>query len=273
MSSVNLKENVRRLLPSAIRPRRILAGPLRGRYLVTSWHDYPAALLGYAEPGLLAWFGKTVRPGETWLDLGAHYGYTSMALCQYVGKTGRVFAFEPVLSTAGHLSSTREANRLSQMTVVPFALANHKEITSVKVQIRKAMAQSADAAPNHAWGEDIYCIALDTIWNRICGQVDTVSGIKIDVEGMECQVLRGMMGILRKHKPRLVIEIHQSRGVDLETVAPILREAGYDPRGCVLEPASDLDRNYEFAADQEGSKTEPLRHSTAGYRKCSTSLI
>jgi FkbM family methyltransferase len=267
---VSLKENLRRLLPSAVRPRRILAGPLRGRYLVTSWHDYPTALLGTAEPGLLAWFAKTVRPGETWLDLGAHYGYTSMALCHYVGKTGRVFAFEPVLTTAGHLSSTREANGLSQMTVVPFALANYEEITSTRVQIRKAMAQSADAAPNHAWVEEIYCIALDTIWNRLCGPVDTISGIKIDVEGMECQVLRGMMGILHKHKPRLVIEIHKSRGVELETVAPILREAGYDPGGRVLEPASDLDRNYEFAVDQEGSETESVRQSYMRYSKCST---
>ncbi len=241
--------------------------------MVTSWHDYPAALLGYAEPGLLAWFRKTVRPGETWLDLGAHYGYTSMALCHYVGQTGRVFAFEPVLSTAGHLNSTREANRLSQMTVVPFALANFEEITSVKVEIRKAMAQSADRAPNQAWVETIYCIALDNVWDRLCGPVDTISGIKIDVEGMECEVLRGMMGILRKHKPRLVVEIHKSRGVEIEAIAPILREAGYDPRGCVLEPAPDLDRNYEFVVDREGTEIEAVRQSSELHSRSSTLLI
>jgi len=135
------------------------------------------------------------------------------------------------------------------------------------------MAQSSDVAPNHAWVEAIYCIALDTVWDRLCGPVDTISGIKIDVEGMECEVLRGMMGILRKHKPRLVIEIHKSRGIELETVAPILREAGYDPGGYVLEPASDLDRNYEFAVDQEGSETRSVRQSSERYSKSSTSLI
>ena len=239
---------------------------------MTSWHDYPAALLGYAESGLLAWFAKTVRPGETWLDLGAHYGYTSMALCHHVGKTGRVFAFEPLLTTAGHLSSTREANRLSQLTVVPFALSSSEEITSARVQIRKAMAQPAAALSSRAWVETIYCIALDKIWDRLCGPVDTISGIKIDVEGMESEVLRGMIGILRKHRPRLVVEIHRSRGVELETVAPILREAGYDPGGCLLEPTSDADRSYEFAVDRDSSEAESARQWPERLVKSTTSL-
>lgn len=270
---MTLKENLRRLLPSTVRPRRILAGPLRGSYLVTSWHDYPAALLGYAESGLLAWFAKTVRPGETWLDLGAHYGYTSMALCHYVGKTGRVFAFEPLMTTAGHLCSTRVANRLSQLTVVPFALANSEEITSVMVQTRKAMAQPAAELSSGAWAETIYCVALDKVWDRLCGPVETISGIKIDVEGMECEVLSGMMEILRKHKPRLVVEIHKSRGVELESVAPILRRAGYDPGGYLLEPASDVDRNYEFALDRGNSETASARQWSERLAKSTTSLV
>ena len=244
---MNLKENLRQLLPSAVRPRRILRGPLRGDYLVTSWHEYPTALLGCAEPGLMSWFAKTVRAGETWLDLGAHYGYTSIALCRYAGPNGRVFAFEPLLSTAGHLASTRKTNHLSQLTVVPFALGNGQELTSRSVQIWKSMAQPLAAASADNWFEPIYCIALDKLWGTLCGADDTISGMKIDVEGMEGDVLRGMMGLLRKHKPRLVIEVHESRGVHLEALAPALCDAGYDPEGRMIKPAHDLDKNYEFS--------------------------
>src|SRR2546421_9928625 len=102
------KAQIRRLLPRAVRPRRILAGPLRGASIYTSWHDYPGAILGTTERPLLEWFGRNILPGETWIDIGAHYGYTAIALCRLVGPAGRVVAFEPVLSTAGRVARTRE---------------------------------------------------------------------------------------------------------------------------------------------------------------------
>jgi len=247
---VRIKERLRRVLPSTVRPRRILAGPLKGQYIVTSWHDYPAALLGYAESGLMSWFANTVRPGETWLDLGAHYGYMSLALCRYVGKAGRVFAFEPFLNTAGHLSATRQANRLSQLTIVPLALANNREITVVNAQICKAMAQPLATPSESAWVEPIHCVALDSLWNGLCGADDTISGIKMDVEGMEGQALQGMISLLRKHTPKLVVEVHKSRGVAFEALAPVLREAGYCTAGRLIGKTTSVDASYEFSVDQ-----------------------
>jgi FkbM family methyltransferase len=254
-----VKENLRQILPTAVRPRRILAGPLRGDYIVTSWHDYPAALLGYAEPDLMAWLKATVHPGETWLDVGAHYGYISLALCRYVGPAGRVFAFEPLLKTAGHLSSTRQANRLSQLTVVPLALSDNEEITSVRAQIWKAMAQPVAAPAGYAWVEPIYCAALDKLWHRLCGADDVISGIKMDVEGMEGNALLGMIGLLRKHQPKLIIEVHKSRGVNLELLAPVLREAGYHTAGRLIGKTHSVDASYEFVVLQDCEPDFALR--------------
>ena len=83
-----VKELIRSLMPRTIRPRRIMAGPLLGAWLVTSWHDYPAGLSGRTERPLLDWFATHVRPGDTWLDVGAHYGYTTFALGRLVGAGG-----------------------------------------------------------------------------------------------------------------------------------------------------------------------------------------
>src|ERR1700687_2761905 len=113
---------LRKLLPRRIRRKRILGGPLRGAVIVASWHDYPAAILGYTEHALLGWVGDHVRAGETWRDVGAHYGYTAIALSRLVGPAGRVFAFEPMLSTAGYLAQTRGLNRLAQLTSGPVSL-------------------------------------------------------------------------------------------------------------------------------------------------------
>ena len=91
-------------LPRRLGAHRVLTGPLRGVRLVTSWHDYPAGIAGLTERPLIAWFQTHVKPGTTWLDIGAHYGYTAVALSRLVGEAGRVFAFEPMLATAPALA-------------------------------------------------------------------------------------------------------------------------------------------------------------------------
>src|SRR6266568_1468864 len=115
MAEGRLKAQIRRLLPRTVRPHRIWGGQLRGLRIVTSWHDYPGAITGRTERALLTWFENNVRPGETWLDVGAHYGYTAIALSRLVGTQGRVFAFEPMVATAGYLAKTRTINDLVQL--------------------------------------------------------------------------------------------------------------------------------------------------------------
>ena len=88
-----LKYTIRYFLPHRIKRHRILAGSLQGCQIVTSWHDLPALITGRTERSLLDWLTMNVKPGETWLDIGAHCGYTAIALCRLVGDQGRVFAF------------------------------------------------------------------------------------------------------------------------------------------------------------------------------------
>jgi hypothetical protein len=123
-----LKGAIRGILPQSLSPHRIIGGPLRGSTIVTSWHDYPAAILGRTEGALLDFFSKNVLAGETWLDVGAHYGYTAMALCKLVGARGRVFAFEPMLNTAGCIARTRFLNDLVHLTIIPMGLGNGQEL-------------------------------------------------------------------------------------------------------------------------------------------------
>jgi FkbM family methyltransferase len=232
-----------------VRSRRILGGPLKGRRIVTSWHDYPAALLGTTERALVGWFDAHATAGETWLDIGAHYGYTSMALCLRVGAAGRVFAFEPMVATAGHLTGTRVENGLTQLTILPLALAAPIDIARQQLAVSRGMAdQTLDGG---GWQETLLVARLDWLWPRICGDNARIDGIKIDVQGMELEVLRGMMETLRAWQPQLVVELH--RGVDRQEVLRCLEAAGYGTEAIPIEPVDGEtvarlldDRSYAF---------------------------
>lgn len=233
---------IRAGLPRGVRRQRILGGPLRGKWIVTSWHDYPAAILGYTERPLLNWFAANVKPGETWLDIGAHYGYTAIALARLVGGAGRVFAFEPMQSTAGYLAQTRALNQFSQLTVVPFALAAPDTLTTSRLPVVRGMVDST-IAKNEAWYETILVARLDWLWQRIAGDQLRVHGVKIDVQGMELEVLRGMTNLLAQQKPRLIVEVHV--GVDRACLLDFIEHAGYARRGTPIEPvAGEVEPRY-----------------------------
>ena len=213
---------------------------------MTSLHDYPGAVMGRTEGPLLDWFRHHVKRGETWLDVGAHYGYTAIALAELVGPDGRVLAFEPSVSTAGHLARTRVMNHLSQLTVVPLGLGEAGPLRMLSVTMDRGMA-------NHNLGgtrsEDIFVIGFDDFWQSV-GE-HRVDGVKIDVQGMELDVLKGMAGMLREQRPELAIEFHT--GVVRSPILDLVQTAGYELPGSPIDPMAD------------GSVTSPYRdnHSYA----------
>lgn len=243
-----LRNIVRRILPKRFKPHRIFGGPLRGKYLVTSWHDYPAAIVGYAERALTTWLLANAKKGETWLDIGAHYGYTSLALCEAVGPTGRVYAFEPSLSTIGCLSLTKKGNGLSQLRLIPLALTADEFPRSYEMRTIRGMIDSQISGVESQQIENFLGLSLDRLWPEISPLTPTVHGIKIDVQGMELDVLEGMRGILASQTPLLVVEVHKL--IDRGAILALLQQAGYDPTPFAIEKLHtnfyDESINYSF---------------------------
>jgi len=246
-----LKRLLRPLLSRAIRPRRIVAGPLRGVWLVTSWHDYPAGLLGRTERPLLGWFARHVRPGDTWIDVGAHYGYTAFALARLVGPAGRVFTFEPVPATAGCVDQGRALNRLHQLTVVPFGLGTPASFELRRLPLTRGMADATVSSPAARGFVNVPMARFDWLWPLLHGTDGTIHGIKIDVQGMEIETLGGMREALQRWRPWVVVELHA--GVDRERLLTVLRDTGYSTAPSAIEPAPGEreqplldDRSYAF---------------------------
>ena len=229
LSSV-IREAIRCFLPTERKPHRIRRGPLRGRLIYTSWHDYPGAIRGDTEGPLLDWFARQVLAGETWLDIGAHYGYTAMALANLVGTSGRVFAFEPVAETASCIGRTKDLNQLDPIRVVPLGLSTEQSVQ--RIPVYRGMA---DKTVNKST-ELIKVAAFDGVWGSLCEGKPEVHGVKIDVQGMEREVLAGMTGMLQASHPKLIVEFHS--GVDRTAVLDLISACGYSRKPESVEPGS-----------------------------------
>jgi hypothetical protein len=96
---------------------------------------------------------------------------------------------------------------------------------------------------------------LDWLWPRIAGPNQRIDGIKIDVQGMEIQVLEGMAAVAKQYRPKLFVELH--RGVSRSEFLEVVSSLGYLPRGLAVEPlpgesdpAYADNRTYLFTPDR-----------------------
>jgi FkbM family methyltransferase len=190
--------------------------------------------------------------GEVFLDVGANTGFFVLPIAELVGDAGRVLAFEPAPDAArGLRSAARRRGVLSRISLYEMALSD--EVGSLS--LRADPAHPDDTTKRSLFIEDgpvvaeVPVRALDGLVGS--GDVQLPRGmdaVKIDVEGAEVRVLRGMRRTLARHRPRVVvietIERHLNRsGSSIADVDGFMRDLGY---GRSTELAPDLELNAVF---------------------------
>lgn len=216
--------------PARRSPLPVLRGP--GRGLRVRVGESIMRVSGRGEPAIEGKMLELIGPGDVVYDAGANIGWYSLLAARAVGPSGTVVAFEPSLANARLVQQNAAANGFSNLTVVPAALTDEDgwlgfiEHGSLMGRLEKndSEAQARRRAQREFAGARtvVPAAALDT-WLARTGQPPPTF-MKIDVEGAEAGVLRGMRETLAGARPTLIVELHGTR----EEVASALDEAGYE---------------------------------------------
>lgn len=163
----------------------------------------------------------TIREGDTVWDVGANIGYYTKKFSQAVGLKGKVIAFEPFPAVADRLSAT--VSGLDNVIIKHTALGNRNGTTTMQAGLDKNNSTSriVEEAEANAIEIEIEILTGDTALQA--DHVDSPTVIKIDTEGFELDVLKGMNSLLQNPNLRAVfVEVHFSllaeRGIPM---API----------------------------------------------------
>ncbi len=145
-------------------------------------------------------FTKVVTEGMTVVDVGAYVGYYTLIAARAVGEKGRVFAFEPEPSNYQIMLKNIRLNKHLNVTPV------QKAVSDKTGRIKLFLAKDASGHSTVCENPDQRSIQVDstTLDNFIGGQIPQIHVIKIDVEGAEGAVLKGMRHIIDKN-PDLII--------------------------------------------------------------------
>lgn len=155
---------------------------------------------GVYEQGTASTLKQFLKPGDTFVDVGANIGFLSLVAAEIVGKKGRVFAFEPLPSTYEILEKNKHINRYDQLKPYSFALGNE---TNSKMIYTENENRGGTSLVNHLSdsGTIIEVKKLDDI-----NLQSPITMMKIDVEGYEFEVLKGAEKTIKTDKPILIIE-------------------------------------------------------------------
>jgi len=203
--------------------RTILRGPASGYRIRISPTENLAYLLGTYEPHLQKIIRDYVAVGDTVYDIGANVGYISLSLAKRVGNSGLVIAFEPVPRNAGAFRENIRINQLTNIKLFELAASDESGEAVIRMADNLSMASLAWHRNNPVAIEiSVKTVSIDELVES--GDLGYPKFVKIDVEGAEGSVLKGMRHTIAAARPILFVECSEA---GRETAWFLLRELGY----------------------------------------------
>jgi FkbM family methyltransferase len=184
------------------------------------------------EPETTSWLRKSLRPSDVLLDIGANIGVFSIFAGKHIGPEGHVYACEPHLSNAAQLLQNVAANGIAdRVSVLSIAISGQDGFVPFRYRRWGHGASGSqlqvDGAPDMKASVGTECkmtMTVDTMIER--NIIRPPNLIKVDTDGIEIPIARGMEKLLRSdQRPRsMLIEVQVG---DYSPQVDFLTSCGY----------------------------------------------
>jgi FkbM family methyltransferase len=165
--------------------------------------------------------------GGVCLDIGANIGVHSLLMSELVGPAGRVYAFEPEGRNFALLEANLKLNRVTNVTAAATALGDSVGMCRLAVSPNN-FGDHRVASSTEGRGGDVPITTVDAAMATVPD--GAVRFVKVDVQGYEHHILRGMRATLERN-PDLILA--------LEVFPQALRAAGSSAQE-VMERLRDI---------------------------------
>lgn len=182
--------------------------PINGNFKINvntkNFIDACIYFTGDYEPYLKSNFAQLIKPGMTVLDVGANIGFHTLYFAELVGKSGKVIAFEPIEVNYKALQQNLALNEFPQVVAVNSALGSTNSILNIHIDDNALNPGAFNLFEDGEKNTSINCVKGDDYLAE--NQIAQIDFIKVDVEGFELEVFKGLSETLRRCKPILVFE-------------------------------------------------------------------
>ncbi len=171
-----------------------------GNYL-----DYMVFATGSYEPAIAGLITSQINPGSTVMDIGANVGIHTITMGKAAGPNGKVYAFEPIGFLRKKIEENIWLNNLHNVEIIPSALSNQAGKQEIFFDENDSNLGTASLGKkSEQTNLEIDIKVGDEVAQELgISQLDLM---KIDVEGFELKVLKGLESTISKLRPRIIFE-------------------------------------------------------------------
>jgi FkbM family methyltransferase len=155
------------------------------------------------EPDISKILISRIKDASIFIDVGANIGYYSV-LSSVINPNSNIYSFEPVKETYQRLAENIELNKLKNITAYNIALGANKKTTTINLKNDLGHNSIVIDQSRENTGK-VELINIDSLDNLIEFNNQKVF-IKIDAEGYEIEVLKGMKNVLENNNCELIME-------------------------------------------------------------------
>ncbi len=159
--------------------------------------------LGVGEMGTLKILEDFLKDGDFFIDIGAYVGFFSIFASKLVGEAGKVFAFEPNPLSFDVLRKNLKLNGCKNAEAFNIAIGGDDNL-AILVQPKNKTPSETSFMESRGRKFRVRVRRLDDVIPKDTFKL--VRMVKIDVEGWENEVLKGMRESLKMHRPIMVVE-------------------------------------------------------------------
>jgi FkbM family methyltransferase len=179
---------------------------------------------GFWEAWVTLWLKRHIQPGSVFIDVGANVGYFTMFAASQGAK---VLAVEPNAKVAALLSRSAEEAGFSDVLVLNQALSDRTQLVELNIPEGHSGGASIFDVETSKFSIPTLAGSLDRILRNL-PEFGTPSVIKIDAEGAEPQIVKGMQECLSRNPDCLVLlEWDSERFADADAHLDGWRSWGY----------------------------------------------
>ena len=202
---------------------------LKWKLCLDRYIDRTIAVEKTFEPETTELVKSIVKPGMRVLDIGANIGYFTNIISKQVGKSGAVFAFEPVSGYRSQVEWHVKTNHFSDIVkIYPFGLSDKSCKLKIGMDNISASLHWTPKTPPSNY-EEIELQRLDDIVEK--ESIGKIDFIKIDIDGHEPFFVDGAVEFFKKNSPIILVEFANLNlfvaGSDAISLKEKLEKLGY----------------------------------------------
>ena len=191
---------------------KTLAYPINGKFKIyvdtNNFIDACIYYMGDYEPYLKKHFKQLIKENDTVLDVGANIGFHSLYFAELVGDNGKVLAFEPIEVNFKALQANIALNSYEQIISINKALGNENRMLSIHIDTDAHNPGAFNLMEDGIKNTNIDCVKGDDY--LINNNIEKIDFIKVDVEGFELKVFKGLQETIKKFVPIIVFEFDEN---------------------------------------------------------------